>query len=75
MKFPVPTQADLDAALADCPECEYCCIIGACCPPARQFIVLVAVMAKATGSSVEECARHAQAVVDARLRAQQKHEA
>lgn len=70
MKFPVPTQAEVDAVLADCPECEYCCAIGLCCPPASQFVQLVALMHKATGSPLEECAQYAQAVVEARLKAQ-----
>lgn len=72
MKFKVPTPAQLKA-FDDCPECVICCASGLCCPPAAQFVALVALMHKGTGSSLEECAKYAQAIVDARIAALEKH--
>jgi len=59
------------AKKADCPECEYCCAIGVCCPPAAQLSALTTLFAKATGESEADCAKYAQALVDARARAQE----
>lgn len=54
---------------ADCPECEYCCLIGLCCPPAEQLNALVAAFVKA-GSTPEAAQMHAQVIVDAKSRMQ-----
>jgi hypothetical protein len=57
--------------MADCPECEYCCIIGLCCPPAAQLVRLTAFLAEKTGSDPEECEKYAHAIVEARKAAQE----
>lgn len=54
--------------MTDCPECEYCCLIGLCCPTAAQRAALVTLFL-AGGSSQAAAERHADMVVEARLRA------
>lgn len=59
--------------MADCPECEYCCAIGLCCPDgAAQKAALVKIMVAATGGTPEQAAPYAQAIVDARSKSQKK---
>ncbi len=56
---------------ADCPECEYCCIIGLCCPPEAQRVRLTELFQeRMPGASATECAQYAQVIVDARMKAQ-----
>ncbi len=52
---------------ADCPECEYCCLIGLCCPAEAQQAALVAAFL-AAGSTPEAAAMHAKVIVDAKAR-------
>lgn len=54
----------------DCPECEYCCAIGLCCPPGGQLDALVRILVNATGQSRSECLPYAQAIVSAKIKAQ-----
>ncbi len=56
--------------MSDCPECEYCCLTGLCCPPAQQKRKLIAFFA-ATGAPLEECEKYADAFVAARIKAQE----
>lgn len=58
----------------DCPECEYCCAIGLCCPPARQRAALAAMFVRETGCSETEAHTYADVIVAARAKAQ-KHDA
>ena len=58
--------------MADCPECEYCCVIGLCCPPADQLTALTALFVRETGGTDAECLKYAEALVAARKKAQ-KH--
>jgi len=58
--------------MADCPECEYCCAIGLCCPPADQLSALVALFSRETGEPEAECRKYAEALVAAKQKAQ-KH--
>lgn len=60
--------------MADCPECEYCCAIGLCCPPEKQEAALVDIMTAATGKSADECREYAKAIVAARMKAMHHHE-
>ncbi len=53
----------------DCPECEYCCAIGLCCPPQQQRAALVALFV-AGGSTEADAARHADMLVAAKARMQ-----
>lgn len=55
----------------DCPECEYCCAIGLCCPPQAQLAKLTAMMVAATGKDAAECVEYANVIVAARIKAQQ----
>jgi hypothetical protein len=57
----------------DCPECEYCCAIGLCCPPAAQLAKLSAMFVRETGCSLEEAHQYASVIVKAR-KAAQTHE-
>ncbi len=56
----------------DCPECEYCCAIGLCCPPAQQQATLVAMFTRETGCSEEEAHKYAAVIVKSKHDAQ-KH--
>jgi hypothetical protein len=51
---------------ADCPECEACCILGICCPPASesQRAALAAKMATDLTVPVTECRPYADWVID-----------
>jgi hypothetical protein len=51
--------------MADCPECELCCAIGLCCPPATQRKALISIFVRETGESEEECGKYADAFVKA----------
>lgn len=55
--------------MADCPECEYCCLIGLCCTPAEQQDALVAFFVKAGAGNAEEAAKYAAALVAAKRKA------
>jgi len=50
--------------MADCPECEYCCLIGLCCPPEAQEAALTAFFVKAGVGTEEDAAKYAKAFVD-----------
>ena len=51
--------------MADCPECELCCALGICCPPAAQRKALVTIFARETGEKEAECERYADALIAA----------
>lgn len=53
----------------DCPECEYCCLIGLCCPPEAQHAALVARFQKQLSVSQADAEVYAKVIVDARVRA------
>ena len=55
----------------DCPECEICCAIGLCCPPAAQRSALVAIFVRETGSPAEECGNYADALIEATRKARE----
>jgi hypothetical protein len=57
--------------MADCPECEICCAIGLCCPPAQQRLALITIFQRETGSPVEECAKYADAYIAAQGKARE----
>lgn len=59
--------------MAECPECEYCCAIGLCCPPEAQLAKLTAMFMRDTGGSEKECQKYARVIVTAREKAQQHH--
>jgi hypothetical protein len=63
------TPASLAQRLADCPECEYCCAIGLCCPPLQQTLALMAILVRDTGCSVAEAHKYALPIVTARVKA------
>lgn len=65
--------ADLKVLLADCPECEYCCAIGLCCPPLRQLLTLMAIMVRDTGCSIAEAHKYSLPIVVARVKANEKN--
>lgn len=56
---------------ADCPECEYCCLIGLCCPAEQQQTALVDLF-MAGGSTADVAAAHAAMIVAAKERATKK---
>jgi hypothetical protein len=56
---------------ADCPECEICCAIGLCCPPAAQRAALIKIFARETGEAESECAKYADALVEATRKARE----
>ncbi len=58
-----------DPAAADCPECEYCCLIGLCCAAEVQRAALIAAFV-AAGSDESHAVTHADVLVAARLKAQ-----
>jgi len=55
--------------MADCPECEYCCLIGLCCPPEEQLKALTAHFVNTIGCDDDEAQVYAQAIVDAKRKA------
>lgn len=59
----------------DCPECEYCCASGLCCPPAAQLAMLEKIfMRDVAGCTPAEAHTYASAIVKAREKAS-KHQA
>ena len=63
------TNESLAALREDCPECEYCCAIGLCCPPERQLLMLMAIMVRDTGCSIADAHQYSVPVVASRLKA------
>lgn len=63
------TLASLKAQLADCPECEFCCAIGLCCPPMQQLLTLMAIMVRDTLCSIPEAHKYSLPIVASRIRA------
>ena len=61
-------------ATGDCPECEICCAIGACCAEAQQRSALLKIFMRETHEPEAECAKYADAFVSA-MRKARKHEA
>ncbi len=59
----------LAAVLTDCPECEYCCAIGLCCPPLQMLLTLMAIMVRDTHCPPREAHKYALPIVAARIKA------
>jgi len=58
----------------DCPECEFCCAIGLCCPSeSAQRDALVKIFVRETGEPAAECAKYANALVRATRAARKAH--
>jgi len=58
--------------MADCPECEYCCAIGLCCPDSSAQLKAATDLFVNAGVSLAEAGKAAQALVDAKAKAQKK---